>query len=390
MNIAIKCSLLMTFVTGIAVAGDNPPVAPVPAATIPPAAAAPGTPTPAPAPAPTGPSPKIAFEMPNYDFGRVTAGDPIKYTFVFTNTGDASLDIDVHPLCGCTTAGDWSHKVEPGKTGSIPIQVDSARFAGPIDKMVNVNSNDKQQPLVVLHLKGTVWKPIDVNPSVAYFNVLPEVAPPGPFTVHIVNNTTNPMSVEPPVSQNPAFSAVLKTNEDGKNFDVLISVHPPENTGNINGQITLKSSAPSSPLIVITAMANIQAPISIVPGSINLPAGPLPNPVTSTLTVQNFGTNLLALSEPTVNAQGVDVQVKELNPGKVFSVTVTFPQGYEKTSDIPTELSIKSTHPKYPVIKAPVMQAPRPPTPVVAPAPVQASFSAPLPLPPTPVSTGAH
>src|SRR5262249_39822259 len=148
----------------------TPPTPPATTAPTPAPAAvpAPGTPSAAPD-APTGPSPKIAFENPNYDFNRVSAGEPIKYTFIFTNTGDATLDIDVHPLCGCTAAGDWTHKVEPGKTGSIPIQVDSARFAGPIDKMVNVNSNDKQQPLVVLHLKGTVWKPIDVNPTVAYF-----------------------------------------------------------------------------------------------------------------------------------------------------------------------------------------------------------------------------
>src|SRR4030095_12893456 len=137
------------------------------------------------------------------------------------------------------------------------IQVDSARFAGPIDKMVNVNSNDKQQPLVVLHLKGTVWKPLDVNPSMAYFNVQPEQAAPGPMTVHIINNGDKPLTLEAPQSQNPAFSAVLKTNEEGKNFDLIVSVTPPENPGNISGQITMKSSSTTSPLIVVTAMANV-------------------------------------------------------------------------------------------------------------------------------------
>jgi len=126
-------------------------------------------------------------------------------------------------------------------------------------------------------------------------------------------------------------------------------------------------------------MANIQPAITVIPGQITLPPGPLANSVTSTLQIQNFGTNMLVLSEPAVSAKGVDVQVKELSPGKVFSVTVVFPKDFEITSEIPVELSMKSTHPKYPLIKAPVTQAPRlptaPATPASSSAPATASIT---------------
>src|SRR5712671_5552659 len=69
------------------------PVPPVPAALVP----------------NQGPSPKIVFETPVFDFGRARAGDPVKHTFVFTNTGDALLEVTgVVPGCGCTTAGEWT------------------------------------------------------------------------------------------------------------------------------------------------------------------------------------------------------------------------------------------------------------------------------------------
>src|SRR5580765_3354771 len=53
------------------------------------------------APKPDAPKPeaanaaggKIQFEMPNYDFGKSKAGEPIKYTFVFTNIGTELLEI---------------------------------------------------------------------------------------------------------------------------------------------------------------------------------------------------------------------------------------------------------------------------------------------------------
>ncbi len=76
-------------------------------------------------------APKIVFATPVYDFGKVKSGDPVKYTYVFTNTGDATLTLsDVHPSCGCTTAGDWTRQVEPGKTGAIPVQFNSAAYGG--------------------------------------------------------------------------------------------------------------------------------------------------------------------------------------------------------------------------------------------------------------------
>ncbi len=44
---------------------------------------------PATAAAPTNSvGPKIQFATPVYDFGRARAGEPVKHTYVFTNTGD--------------------------------------------------------------------------------------------------------------------------------------------------------------------------------------------------------------------------------------------------------------------------------------------------------------
>src|SRR5260221_7172319 len=83
--------------------------------------------------------PKIQFQTPVYDFGKIKSGDPVKYTFIFTNGGEETLYItNVQPSCGCTTAGDWSKLVEPGKTGYIPVQFNSANYNGAVVKTVTV------------------------------------------------------------------------------------------------------------------------------------------------------------------------------------------------------------------------------------------------------------
>jgi len=148
--------------------------------------------TPATAPATNAPpagGPKIQFDQAVYDFGKVRAGEPVKHTFVFTNVGTETLFLtNVQPSCGCTTASEWSRQVEPGKTGTIPIQFNSANYGGSVLKTVTVTSNDKGQPSVGLQVKGTVWKPIDVNPMFAVMTIPAETQTNVTSKVHIVNN----------------------------------------------------------------------------------------------------------------------------------------------------------------------------------------------------------
>src|SRR5215813_14629893 len=137
--------------------------------------------------------PKIEFEKPVYDFEKVKSGELVKHTFIFTNTGDSLLIVsNVQPSCGCTTAGDWSHQVEPGKTGTIPVQFNSANYNGQVFKTVTVTSNAKNQPTVGLQIKGTVWKPIEVNPQFAVLSVPPDAQTNVSTVVNIINNMEEP------------------------------------------------------------------------------------------------------------------------------------------------------------------------------------------------------
>src|SRR6266540_6974319 len=125
--------------------------------------------------APESAGPKIQFAGTVYDFGKVSSGEVVKHEFVFTNIGTATLEIkDVRPGCGCTTAGTWDKLVEPGKTGKIPLQFNSANFGGAVLKQATVTCNDPGQSNVTLQIKGTVWKAIDVTPTMAVFNVSSE------------------------------------------------------------------------------------------------------------------------------------------------------------------------------------------------------------------------
>lgn len=322
-----------------------------------------------PTPPPIGP--KIQFAEPIYDFGKVKAGDPVKYIYYFTNVGDQTLELKgVQPSCGCTSAGDWSKSVEPGQIGKVPIQFNSGSYNGPVFKTITVTSTAKDQPSTVLQLKGTVWKPIEYQPPYTVLSILPD-APNATAVVRILNHMDEPLQVWQPECNNASFAIALQTNTPGKEYSLTISANPPFNPGSIAAKVTLKSSATNSPSLEVPFWANVQSSLMVMPAQIMLPPAPLTAATTPSITIQNNTTNHLTLSEPTVNVPGVEVQIKELQPGRIFNVALVFPVGFENPSGQQVELTLKSTDRHTPVIKVPVMQMPKPvttpPVPVAAP-----------------------
>jgi hypothetical protein len=142
------------------------------------------------------PGPRIELHDTNHDFGRVMAGQKLEHHFWFTNTGNATSA--VHTTCGCTTEGGWSRRVEPSKPGWIEVQFDSARMEGPVAKSLTVVCSDSRQANIPLSFKALVWKPIDVFPALASFNVVGNLESNRVQTVRITNHMTSPLELSEP------------------------------------------------------------------------------------------------------------------------------------------------------------------------------------------------
>jgi len=329
--------------------------------------------------------PKIAFETPMYDFGKVKSGELVKHTFIFTNIGDELLILtNVQPSCGCTTAGDWTRQVQPGKTGTIPIQFNSANYSGSVVKTVTVTSNDKNQRSVGLQLKGTIWKPIDVNPTFAVMNIPPDTESNVVSKVHIVNNMDDLITLTPPESTQKTFTATLVTNKEGKDFELIITAIPPFSQPNAQSQITMKTSSTNMPTISVTAWANIQQAVVVSPPQVMLGAGPLASPQTVSVMIQNNSAKPLKLTEPAIDHKDAEVKLTEPNPGRTYTATLTFPQGFELASGKKLEFTAKSDNPKFATIKVPITQMAKPVVVPVQNPPAPVTPVVPLTAPPAP------
>ncbi len=129
------------------------------------------TPNPAPAAAPqvAAPAPdpdagEFKFKEETHDFGEVPEGPLAEFDFEFKNTGKKPIVInDAHGSCGCTVP-TWPHEpILPKQKGVIHVAYTTSGRQGPIMKDVTINSNAKQQPMV-LHIRGNV-KPKPAAPA---------------------------------------------------------------------------------------------------------------------------------------------------------------------------------------------------------------------------------
>jgi hypothetical protein len=97
--------------------------------------------TAAPLPAPKSDMAVAAFDVQNFDFGKIKQGTPVTHEFTFTNNGAVPLIItNVQASCGCTTP-DWSRDpIAPGGKGFIKATY-SAASIGTFNKSVTVTAN---------------------------------------------------------------------------------------------------------------------------------------------------------------------------------------------------------------------------------------------------------
>jgi hypothetical protein len=310
---------------------------------------------------PAGPvrqGPRIQFANTEHDFGKVQAGQVVKCAFLFTNVGDALLEISgVQTSCGCTTAGAFQRQVQPGQTGTIPIQFNSGGFSGPVTKAVTVTCNDPAQPAVQLLVKATVWAPIELTPQWAVLHVSPE-QPSNAAVVRIVSQLEEPLVVSNLACTVPGIGLELITNQPGKEYAVLARTLWPWPTNSFTGQVSLDTSAAQVPRINFTVWVNYQPAVAVVPWPVMVPPGPLTNRHTVMLQIRNNSTNALNVWEPTLNVPDVQVQLTPGDLGRVFILALTFPPGFQLPADEPVELSVKTSHPQHPVIRVPIQPVP--------------------------------
>jgi hypothetical protein len=86
--------------------------------------------------------PEITFDKDFHDFGKISEGEKVTYSFRFKNTGKGDLIVQTASgSCGCTVPEIPEKPLSPGETGFIKVQFNSEGRAGIQEKQVTVVTN---------------------------------------------------------------------------------------------------------------------------------------------------------------------------------------------------------------------------------------------------------
>lgn len=93
------------------------------------------------------PKTSVKFNEMEHDFGKIKAGDKVKYAFKFKNSGKEPLIINsAKGSCGCTVPNYPKEPIAPGAEGVIDVEFNSAGKSGAQTKTVTINSNTDPNP----------------------------------------------------------------------------------------------------------------------------------------------------------------------------------------------------------------------------------------------------
>jgi hypothetical protein len=303
--------------------------------------------------------PKAQFAELSFNFGKVTPTDKPQHDFIVTNIGKTLLEItDVRPGCGCTTAGTWDKKIEPGKTGKIPLAFNPANFTGPVSKGATVTCNDPTQGSYYLQFQATVWRPIELQPQYVYFMPIEGELTNETKVVKIINNLEEAVTLEAPHSSSAAFQTEIKAVKPGKEFELRVTYGGPVSNATPQGSVTIATSATNMPSLSVNVVAMPQPGLVALPQQIQLPAGPFAADYRYPQMIRNNSHTPVKLSDPSINIDGATVDLQEVEPGKNFRLNLGFPTNFQAKIGQPMELTVKTTNPKYPVLKVPINQMP--------------------------------
>lgn len=86
--------------------------------------------------------PEITFDKDFHDFGKISEGEKVTYSFRFKNTGKGDLIVQTASgSCGCTVPEIPKKPLRPGETGFIKVQFNSEGRVGIQEKQVTVVTN---------------------------------------------------------------------------------------------------------------------------------------------------------------------------------------------------------------------------------------------------------
>lgn len=214
-----------------------------------------------------GNGPRIVFDQPTQNVGKVHYGETAKTRFFFANRGDATLVIkSVTADCGCTKALVGSREIPPQSKGEVVASFDTEGMrAGTKEKHVYIASNDAKTPEVKLTLVAEVARDLDAEPA-SVAKKLATFEETVSLPVKVTNSSAKPYTVTGVKALQEGTKVTLKpekcTLEPGKTvpMDIVVNLAGHAHQPILLGKVFLETDHPEEKELEVRYLIQIAKP----------------------------------------------------------------------------------------------------------------------------------
>lgn len=197
--------------------------------------------------------PAIKVDRLFHDFGKLHTLDPVKTTFVITNTGNEPLHVQrIDTSCDCTTAAIPQPFLKGGEHLTIEVVFDPKSQKGFVHKSAYIISNDPKKSTLELSLEADIIPEILCTPDVLYFT---QALRTRSLTRRITVKASNglPFKILSTIVENsPALTVQSKATELENHLEITFDgSRLPEKERHGQGFIILKTDHPKHPELKI-------------------------------------------------------------------------------------------------------------------------------------------
>lgn len=217
-----------------------------------------------------GAAPIMVIDDSEYFFGQVQNTETISHDFILTNEGDAPLHISaVRSDCGCVVATLARDTLIPGESVALGAKFNLKNRAGPQVRRIVVESNDRDQPRLVLLIMGEAVAPVVVEPERIYWGNI-YFSGQTEKSVEIKFSEGDESYINSVVSTNPAFLAECVILKPRRHYKIVIRARPPLPIGGFESTLRVLTDHPRYATIEIPMQGRVIRDLYSIPDEIAL------------------------------------------------------------------------------------------------------------------------
>jgi len=208
-----------------------------------------------------------------HDFGTVSRGEQLKYSFKITNIYKVPLDItEIRLSCDCVKASATKRSLGPKESGTLDVVVETSKFTGPRTVKIFVTVGPKFISTATLVVAMNSRGDIALNPPQLDFgNIQRGQTPTKTVDLEYVGNSPKWQITEILNSASSPYSLkvdVLPPGTNGaarKGFRLIATMKPDAQVGAFKNDITVKTNDRTNPDLVYNVLGNVQERLVITP-----------------------------------------------------------------------------------------------------------------------------